>query len=217
MEIKNTQQLKEASKTKSPFLTMEQGKNKLRIVSKIFGVKEHNIKIKDQPRMIACPEAMEQWEAEVADRTVNRSVKCPICESGDRKVKTQFMALAITDKGDVGVLKKGPTVFSTITELKEEGYELSKTFIVITRKGEGLETEYSVIPSKEEKELTDEEKNQILDFMKDFDLERRSKPMSYENIVRKLKGEDPIFTKEEQGPEIGGHAEDLPPVPEENY
>lgn len=193
MEIKNSQQLKEATKTKSPFLVMEQGKNKLRIVSKIFGVKEHNIKIKDQPRMIACPEAMEAWEAESEGRLVNRSVKCPVCESGNKMVRTQFLAVAVTEKGEVGILKKGSTVFSTIAELKEEGYDLSRNFIVVSRKGEGLETEYSVIPSKEEKELTDEEKDKVLDFTKEFDLEKRSRPMSYDNIVRKLKGEDPIF------------------------
>ena len=193
MEIQNSKMIKEASKGKSPFLKLEQGKNKLRIISKIHGVKEHLIKIGENQRMIACPRAMEEWEAAEQEKAIDRSIKCPVCESGNRNVRTQFLAIAINEKGEIGVLKKGTTIFSPIADLKEEGYDLAKTYVVISRKGEALDTEYTVIPSKEEKELTPEEQDGVLAFTADFNLEQRTKPMSYDNIVRKLKGEDPVF------------------------
>lgn len=79
-------------------------------------------------------------------------------------------------------------------DLIEAGYTLSETPIIISRKGTGLDTEYSVIPTKgKDAPLTEEEQQAVADFQQSYDLNQRSQPMSYENIERKMKGEDLIF------------------------
>lgn len=196
MDITSTKQLEESTQTQSNFIEIKE-KVSLRLVSKIVGVKEHNLDIKGKRRGIICPVAMEEWEAQTEDRTINKAIQCPVCKSTnfpDRRVKTQFIALAIDDAGKVGVLKKGPSVFKPIMELIDAGYTLSETPIIISKKGTGLDTEYSVIPTKgKDAPLTEAEQQAVADFQEEYDLDQRSQPMTYENIERKMKGEDPIF------------------------
>lgn len=197
MDIHSTKQVEESTQAQGNFVEIKDGtKVRLRIVSGIKGVKEHNIDIKGKRRAIMCPVAMEEWEALSDDRPINKGIKCPVCERGqkdDRKITTQFLALAVDSEGKVGVLKKGASVFKPITSLIEEGYTLSERPVVIERKGTGLETEYSVIVSMKDQPLTDEEKVAVEEFKKDYDLDQRSQPMSYDNIVRKMNGEEPVF------------------------
>jgi predicted Zn-ribbon and HTH transcriptional regulator len=207
MDITSAKQLEEATQNQSNFVEIKDGeKATLRIVSGIKGVKEHNLKIKDQNRSIICPEAMEEWEAQTEDREVNRTIKCPVCKSTnmqDRRVSTKFVAIAIDENGKVGVLKKGPSVFKTIMDLIEAGYSLNETPVLISRKGTGLDTEYSVIPTKgKDAPLTDEEKQAVADFQEGYDINQYTQPMSYENIERKLKGEAPVFEDKEPKGEI---------------
>jgi predicted Zn-ribbon and HTH transcriptional regulator len=197
MDITSTKQLEDSVQTTNNFIDIKDGeKATLRIVSGIKGVKEHNIKIKDQSRSIICPEAMEEWEAQSEDRQVNKAIKCPVCKSThmpDRRVSTKFLAIAIDDKGKVGVLKKGPTVYKTITELIEEGYKLDETPVIISRKGAGLDTEYSVLPARKDSPLTEAEQMAINTFKEGYNIDQYTKPMSYENIERKLNGQQPVF------------------------
>ena len=205
MDITSTKQLEDSVQTQGNFIDIKDGeKATLRIVSGIKGVKEHNIKIKDQSRSIICPEAMEEWEAQSEDRAVNKAIKCPVCKSThmpDRRVSTKFLAIAIDDKGRVGVLKKGPTVYKTITELIEEGYKLDETPVIISRKGAGLDTEYSVLPARKDAPLTEAEQLAINAFKEGYDIDQYTKPMSFENIERKLRGEKPVFENEEKADE----------------
>ena len=196
MDITSTKQLEESTQTQSNFIEIKD-KVTLRLVSKIVGVKEHNLDIKGKRRGITCPVAMEEWEAQTDDRPINKAIQCPVCKSPnmpDRRVKTQFLALAIDDAGKVGVLKKGPSVFKPIMELIDAGYTLSETPIIITRKGTGLDTEYSVIPTKgKDAPLNETDQQAVTDFQAEYDLDQRSQPMSYDNIERKMKGEDLVF------------------------
>jgi predicted Zn-ribbon and HTH transcriptional regulator len=200
MDITSTKQLEESTQAQNNFIEIKDGeKATLRIVSGIKGVKEHNLEIKGKRRGITCPEAMEEWEAKEEDRPINSAIKCPVCKSTnfpDRKVKTQFLAIAIDDKSQVGVLKKGPSVYKVITDLMGEGYNLSETPVIISRKGEKLDTEYTVLPARKDTPLTDEEKQAVAKFQEGYDIEMHSKPMSYENIERKMRGEDLIFDDE---------------------
>jgi len=200
MDINSTQQIEESTQAQGNFVEIKDGaKVRLRIVSGIKGVKEHNIDIKGKRRAIICPVEMDLWEAAFEDRPVNKGIKCPVCERGqkdDRKITTQFLAITVDSEGKVGVLKKGASVFKPIASLIEEGYTLSERAVVIERKGTGLETEYSVIASMKDQPLSDEEKVAVEEFKKDYDLDQRSQPMSYDNIVRKMNGEDPVFDDE---------------------
>jgi hypothetical protein len=200
MDITSTKQLEESTQAVSSFIDIPDGeKVTLRIVSGIKGVKEHNIDIQGKRRSVICPEAMEEWEAQGEDRPVNKAIKCPVCKSPnmpERRVSTKFLAIATDDKGKVGVLKKGPTVYKTITELIEEGYKLDETPVIISRKGTGLETEYSVLPARKDAPLTETEQVAISTFKEGYDIDQYTKPMSFENIERKLRGEKPVFEDE---------------------
>lgn len=204
MDINSKKQVEDATQGQGNFIDVKDGeKTRVRILSGIKGIKEHSLEIKGKFRTIICPVEMEKWEGASDDRTVNKSIKCPACEKGERKIVTQFLAIAIDEKGKVGVLKKGATVFKPITSLIEEGYDLSERPVVIERKGTGLETEYSVIAAMKDSPLADEEKVAVDEFKKDYDLDQRSQPMSYDNIVRKLNGEDPVFD-DEKGDQLPG-------------
>ena len=204
MDITSAKQLEEATQNQSNFIEIEDGgKITVRIVSGIKGIKEHKLEIKGKNRSIVCPEAMEEWEAQTDDRPINKAIKCPVCKSTnmeDRRVKTKFAAIAIDENGKVGVLKKGPSVYKTIMNLIEEGYRLDETPVIISRKGTGLDTEYSVLPARKDAPLTDEEKQAVADFQSGYDIDQYTQPLSYENIERKLKGEAPVF---EDKPEKG--------------
>lgn len=194
MNVNSTKQVEEATQTQGNFIDIKDGaKVTVRLVSGIKGVKEHSLEINGARRAIICPVEMERWEAATEDRGVDKGIKCPACEKGERKIVTQFLAIAVDSEGKVGVLKKGATVFGPIISFTEEGYDLKERPVIISRKGTGLKTEYAVIPSMKDALLTDEEKVAVAEFQKDYNLEERSQPMSYDNIVRKLNGEDPIF------------------------
>jgi hypothetical protein len=204
MDINSSEQIESASKTKSNFIDIpDGGKVTVRLVSDVKGIKEHKVEIAGKHRFIICPVEMNRWEADSEGRPITPGIKCPVCQLGkpdEKKIGTKFMAIVIDTTSKVGVLKKGKTVFGPMQELIENGYALSETPVIISRKGEGLETKYSVIPSKTDLPLTDEEKQAIEDFKKDYDLDAYSTPMSYENIQKKLRGETPVFEKADDLP-----------------
>ena len=197
-KISSAEDVAKGAKGESPFLEMEEGRNEFRIVSEIYGVKEHEIRKGNEYSTVICPIAMERWDAESEGREPEEK-KCPMCESGDRSIKTSFVAIAIGKKSRVGVLKKGKTVFSPIAAMKEEGVNLLETSVVITAEGEGLNRKYtSVLPAlKSTRPLTDVEQDAVLAFEKDFVITERTKPMSYENIQRKMRGEKLEFNDDE--------------------
>lgn len=75
MDITSSKQLEESTQVQSNFIEIKE-KVTLRIVSKIVGVKEHNLEIKGKRRGIICPVAMEEWEAQTDDRPINRAIQC---------------------------------------------------------------------------------------------------------------------------------------------
>lgn len=155
---------------------------------------------------------MEEWEAQGEDRPINKAIKCPVCKSTnmpESRVSPKFQSILIDEKGKVGVLKKGPSVYKTITELIDEGYNLSETPIIVSRKGAGLDTEYLVLSARKDAPLTDEEKQAVTNFQEGYDIDQYTKPMSYENIERKLKGEAPIFDDQPKDDDIKPEEIDL--------
>src|SRR3990167_6079195 len=194
MEIKSSEQIKEATKGESIFMELKEGKNTLRIVSKFYGVKEHQIKVADQYRFVACPRVMEEWRAAEEDSVVDTDIRCPICEGTNqdaKKIGAKFLALVLSKKdGKVGVLKKGKTVFTPIFEMRDEGVDLAKRDIVIKRTGEGLATEHTVIASANDSELTELEQEGVLEAQKLIDLVQMTTPRSYQEILDVLAGKD---------------------------
>ena len=106
----------------SPFLKLENGENRVRIVSEIQGVKEHRIETPESCTMTACPKEMLRWQVETTGQDhTSKLPPCPICEAMEKDEKkaqnwrprSQYLAVAlIRIDGKVGVLKIGKTVFA---------------------------------------------------------------------------------------------------------
>lgn len=195
-KMNTSEDLKKGVKSKSPFLELPKGETKVLLLSPIYGVREHEIEVNGKYATIICPIEMERWDAESEEREVGE-VKCPVCEAGNRTTKTRFMAEAITDEGDVGVIKKGSKVFGPILANRDAGWDLMETWFVIKREGEKLGTDYAVGIVKNGRSLTEEDNQEITLFRETFEIEKRTKPMSYENIAKKMKGEPVEFNEEE--------------------
>ncbi len=183
----------------SPFLKLENGENRVRIVSEMQGVKEHRIETPESCTMTACPKEMLRWQVETTGQDQGGKLPpCPICEAMEKDEKkaqnwrprTQYLAVALNRKdGKVGVLKKGKTVFAPLTSYNEDPDwgDVRKYDVKIMKSGEGLATTYQVIPvpqKSETAELTNEEKARVMDF--DVNLDQMTTPLPYEKIVEKI-------------------------------
>jgi hypothetical protein len=68
-------------------------------------------------------------------------------EYGTPGAKFQFeMAFVLKDTFEAKIFKGGVSIYSQLKKLESEGYDLLKTWISISRKGEKLDTEYMVMP-----------------------------------------------------------------------
>lgn len=75
--------------------------------------------------------------------------ECPVCQLGD-KSKFRFRVNFVVREGEgylAKVLEQGWTSYQAMINLQESGYDLEKQVIVITRRGTGLNTSYTIIPS----------------------------------------------------------------------
>jgi len=129
------------------WMTLKEGDNKIRIISEFedYGV-HFNPKEK---KSVVC---------------LGKD-KCPLCQQG-YKPKVQFLGWVI-DRSDnkVKLLRIGYKIFQQIGELaksEEYGFDTIPDYdITIRKSGQGLETVYTVLPARQNTELTIEEKKMI--------------------------------------------------------
>jgi hypothetical protein len=70
------------------------------------------------------------------------------CERADEGAKFKFKVNALVNEDGVykaKIFENGPTFYNALKALSED-YDLEKTVVKISRKGSGLDTEYSVLP-----------------------------------------------------------------------
>lgn len=156
LKSKEELQSKYGIKEKSDWLNLKEGSNKIRIVSNFVDYGVHSVKEEGKYKSVVC---------------VGKENGCPYCAE-KLPVKIQFLGWVIDRKdGEVKLLKIGWTIAEKLRNLKESedyGFEdLPDYDIDIIRTGEGLDTEYDVIPARKSTELTEEEKKKISETIKD--------------------------------------------------
>ncbi|MFA5442055.1 MAG: hypothetical protein WC288_01955 [Candidatus Paceibacterota bacterium] len=149
-------QSKYGIKEKGDWLNLKEGSNKVRIVSHFVDYGIHSIKGERKYKSVIC---------------IGKENNCPYCAKGI-KVKVQFLGWVI-DRADgkIKLLKIGWTIKEKLRKLQHsEDYgftNLPDYDIDIIRTGEGLDTNYDVLPARKSTELTEEEKEKILEVVKD--------------------------------------------------
>jgi len=144
-------------KEKGDWLNLKEGSNKVRIVSHFVDYGIHTYKDVDG-----------KYKSAVC---IGKENGCPYCAKG-MPVRVQFLGWVIdrTD-GKVKLLRIGWTIEEKIRNLQQsEDYgftDLPDYDIDIIRTGEGLDTEYDVIPARKSTELTEEEKAMVLETIKE--------------------------------------------------
>jgi hypothetical protein len=156
LKSKEELQSKYGIKEKSDWLNLKEGSNKIRIVSNFVDYGVHSVKYEGKYKSVVC---------------VGKENGCFYCAE-KLPVKIQFLGWVIDRKdGEVKLLKIGWTIAEKLRNLKEsEDYgfkDLPDYDIDIIRTGEGLDTEYDVIPARKSTELTEEEKEKVLKNIKD--------------------------------------------------
>ncbi len=160
MSFKNQEEITKKYQMGGGWMNLEQGVNKIRIVSDFVDYGVHSIETivkggKKKFQSVVC---------------IGKDL-CEYCLSGD-KAKVQFLGWVIDRKdGEVKLLRIGWKIWQQISALAENedyGFETTPDYdITINKKGEGLNTTYSVIASRESTELTEEEKTKVLEKVKD--------------------------------------------------
>jgi len=129
----------------SDFFSLEQGENKLRLVSEF-------------------EERFVHW-----DQANRRSISVSSLDDlfAGEKPRRRFLAYAIDRKdGAIKMLEVGASVIKQLKELavsEDYGFEDMPAYdITIKKTGSGMDTEYTVIPARENTELTEEELTALL-------------------------------------------------------
>ena len=116
MKVENTKQMDKMSGSSTKFLKLQEGANKVRVVSDIHAVREHGTNIK-KLAFTVCPTEMARMEFEFGVSQDNTPVPCPLCEKG-YPVSTKYIAIAIkrNDNGndEIGILKASKAVLGAI-------------------------------------------------------------------------------------------------------
>lgn len=138
------------------WMKLKDGSNKVRIVSDFADYGIHSIKDNGKYRSEVC---------------IGKDNGCYYCSQGS-PVKVQFLGWVI-DRADnqVKLLRIGWVIASQIKayqESEEYGFkDLPPYDIDIVRSGEGLDTDYNVIPARKDTPLTPEEEEMIAKVVKD--------------------------------------------------
>lgn len=121
------------------------GKHRVRILSKPLFVEVHFVN--NQPR-------------------VCKGEKCPYCQSGVRKITRA--AIKVLDREDmqVKILTVGSRLYDQIRGIAREWGDPSGYDIMISRSGEGLQTRYTAVPTKD----TDKVPEEVLEQAESLDL-----------------------------------------------
>jgi len=152
-ELQNKYGIKE----KGDWLNLQKGDNKIRIVSEFADFGVHTFKdTNGKYKTVVC---------------VGKENGCPYCAQ-NLKVKVQFLGWVIDRKdGRIKLLKFGWKVAEKIRSLQaseEYGFtDLPPYDMNIVRVGDGLDTDYNVLPARQNTELTEEEKEKIMEIVKD--------------------------------------------------
>jgi len=148
------------------WMRLEQGENKVRIVSEFVDHGTH-------------------WDNQKKRSFVCIGIEngCPYCkkdvemveegaEKRPCKVKVRYLGWVIDRKdGNLKILQAGHQIFKQIGQFaasEEFGFDGVPAYdITITRTGEGLSTEYNVMPNRKDTKLTDDEEALIKELAKD--------------------------------------------------
>lgn len=130
----------------SKYLKVRQGKNKIRIVSEVGVYGTH-------------------WKEGKTTVCIGKDKGCYLCaEKSEVKGRWTCWVIDRTD-GKIKQFDMGYTIIQQIQKLAQSddySFETIPSYdMEITKTGEGLETEYTVIPARQDTPLTDEEKEQI--------------------------------------------------------
>jgi len=171
--------------TKRDWLNLQEGENKIRIVSEFedYGV-HYNPNTK---KIVIC----------IGKET------CSLCQTGIG-IRVQYLGWVIDRKdGQVKLLRIGHQIFKQIGEFaisNDYGFVSVPDYdITIKKIGQGLATEYTVLPARQDTELTDEEKYLISEKVKSPKeiIERMKAKVSPEEIpVYEESEEIPILEEE---------------------
>ena len=130
------------------YIKLKQGENRVRIVSEVEPYGKHYTKDK---RTYIC---------------LGKDMGCLECANGE-KPRLQYLGWAIDRvDGKIKMLEVGYQIVSQIKKLaesKEYGFEIMPNYdLTITKEGEMLETEYTLIPARQDTKLTEAEQEEIM-------------------------------------------------------
>lgn len=157
------------NKEQTPFLKLQQGDNRIRVVGKPVIVDIH-------------------WESTIDDPGKKKKVicpgpGCPLCKIGHApQARYQVLVIDRTDN-EVKILEGGPSIFGAIRNyaMDKDYGDPTKYDLKIKKEGTGRETKYTVLASPKQTELTPEELEKI---EKAGSLLELNKPKSIEEIYQ---------------------------------
>jgi len=170
------------------WMALEEGDNRIRIVSEFVDYGEHFDNAKK--RSFVCLGKDE----------------CSYCKAGE-KVKVRYLGWVIDRKdGKVKLLRFGHSIFKQIGALAiNEEYEFDESpsyDMTIKRDGKGLDTEYNVTAARKDSKITEKELEEIEEKVKD--------PIEIiENMKAKLEKE--IGSEGSESHEVDEYDEEMPP------
>jgi hypothetical protein len=195
MKVSNKEQMDKLSGNESVFTEVKEGEMRIRVVSDIEAVREHNFKLNGKHRAVACPTEQARMEIKAGIRQDLNVPPCPLCELG-YPVKTTYLAKIVereTEKdgkfygGEASVLKKGKTLLGEIQNLiDDENWGDPKNYdIKIVATGKNLERKYSIlaIPADKCKPLNQREQLAVDELNEKADLTKMTTPRTYKEIA----------------------------------
>lgn len=216
MKVQSKEQLDNLSEQTSVFMKVEKGETVIRILSGLYAVKQHSLKIGDDFRFPACPTENARMRIAAGETQDTEVPPCPLCELG-YPVQTQYLCTIlererkefnkkgqeITVGGDAWVLKKGPALMGKIQAfLDDENWGSAGDYdIKIIAVGDQLARKYEVspIPKEKCKPLSPAEEKAVADISLEVDLEKMTTPNSYEKVKEIIGDDFPEYTPPKKG------------------
>ena len=117
------------------------------------------LKFKDGDSYVLCCRGNDLTYDFVWNDAKNKSELVPVGTPGARFA----FRINVVDRADMKmkILDKGKMIYNRLQELKQAGYEMDKTWVVVSRTGEKLNTTYSVDVLPPAKQMTEEEFGKI--------------------------------------------------------
>jgi len=171
------------------FWSAEKGENKVRILTDYVAHGVH-------------------WGGEAqGEICIGKDEGCEYCKQGDEPNGKFMLWLYDRGKDAVQVAQLGPAIINEVGKLKDSddwGFEGKPEYdIIIHRKGEGLDTEYGVMPTKNEDSLSEEVQER-------FDNEYTAPEDIIERMKDKVKGNN---GDEEKSSESDAEEVDVDDIP----